>query len=213
MFQALLRACRAMDGFERPWYVAGGWAIDLHLDHVTRTHSDIDIVVARDGQESLRRHFSGWELRYAVPGPRGTLHPWPGGRRLEPPIHELHAERKEPSPARLEFLLHDQSGELWTYRRDPAVRRSIDTIGFRSPHGIPYLAPVIVLLYKAKEPRPIDERDFEAVLPRLDEDDRRWLARALERCHPGHDWTARLRAQAPNPPGVAGEDAPPPPRK
>jgi len=57
---------------------------------------------------------------------------------------------------------------------------------------LPYLAPEIVLLYKAKEPRASDEADFTATEPALPIESRRWLARAVERCHPGHAWRERL---------------------
>ena len=30
-----------MQGFSKPWFVAGGWALDLYLGHKTREHSDI----------------------------------------------------------------------------------------------------------------------------------------------------------------------------
>jgi hypothetical protein len=52
------------------------------------------------------------------------------------------------------------------------------------------------LLLKAKQPRPKDEADFAAFLPRLDEPARRWLADALSLLHPGHPWLARARPAA-----------------
>ena len=36
-----------MDGFPAPWFVSGGWAIDLFLGRVTRDHSDIEIGIYR----------------------------------------------------------------------------------------------------------------------------------------------------------------------
>jgi hypothetical protein len=51
-----------------------------------------------------------------------------------------------------------------------------------------------LLLYKAKHAdRERDQRDFEAVLPHLEPERRRWLAEALELVHPGHAWLPRLR--------------------
>ncbi len=48
--------------------------------------------------------------------------------------------------------------------------------------GIPYGRPEIVLLFKAKYAvRDRDQADFEAVVPRLEPERRRWLAEALER--------------------------------
>jgi hypothetical protein len=58
--------------------------------------------------------------------------------------------------------------------------------------GIPYLAPMGTLLFKAKACRPKDRADFEACLPRLSLDEREWLRHALGRVHPSHDWIGKL---------------------
>ncbi len=29
------------------WWIAGGWALDLHLNRITREHDDIDVVILR----------------------------------------------------------------------------------------------------------------------------------------------------------------------
>ena len=43
-----------MRGFDGPWYVAGGWAIDLFLGRSTRAHSDVDIaILRRDRQDDF----------------------------------------------------------------------------------------------------------------------------------------------------------------
>jgi hypothetical protein len=49
------------------WGVAGGWALDLFLDRVTRKHEDIEIAVFREDQFILREY-----LRLAV----GPLSPF-----------------------------------------------------------------------------------------------------------------------------------------
>jgi hypothetical protein len=61
-----------------------------------------------------------------------------------------------------------------------------------SPDGVPYLAPEIVLLFKAKHPRAKDQSDFAGVLPVLGPIRRAWLAAALRRTHPGHRWITAL---------------------
>ena len=92
----------------------------------------------------------------------------------------------------LELLLDEAWAETWRFRRNLAVTRPIAEISLRSPDGVPFLAPEIVLLYKAKEPRPHDETDFDVALPALDAPRRHWLREALEATHPGHAWLARL---------------------
>jgi len=43
----LSRVRELMHEYPRAWWVAGGWAIDLHLGHQSRAHQDIDIAVLR----------------------------------------------------------------------------------------------------------------------------------------------------------------------
>ena len=59
-FAAPLQVAQAMAGFRRPWFIAGGWAIDLFLGRVTREHADIEIAVLRTDQQFLRQHLRSW---------------------------------------------------------------------------------------------------------------------------------------------------------
>ena len=62
----------------------------------------------------------------------------------------------------------------------------------RTPDGIPYLVPEVVLLFKAKHDRAKDHADFEGALPQMSEEQRAWLASSLARVHPGHPWLDQL---------------------
>lgn len=64
----------ALGGMPRPWWIAGGWAIDLHLGQETRAHADTDVLVLRDDQLEVQRRLVGWDLQAA--DPPGTLRPW-----------------------------------------------------------------------------------------------------------------------------------------
>jgi hypothetical protein len=171
-----------MRKYSNPWWVAGGWAVDLFLGEVTRPHADVDIAVLRRDQDALRSHLDSWQLSKAVDG---SLHPWPSGEHLQLPIHEIHAFR---SGVRLEFLLNEAAADHWVFRRNSAVSMPLARMTTFSALGMPALCPEIVLLYKAKAPGPRDHSDFERVLPKLDADARAWLAGALDACHPGHEW-------------------------
>jgi hypothetical protein len=57
---------------------------------------------------------------------------------------------------------------------------------------IPYLAPEIVLLFKAKAPTEKDEADLAVTLPMLTRHQIEWLQKALEIVHPKQQWTAQL---------------------
>jgi hypothetical protein len=54
------------------------------------------------------------------------------------------------------------------------------------------MAPEVVLLFKAKDSRDRDERDFAAALSELDLAARTWLQEALEIWEPGHPWLTQL---------------------
>jgi hypothetical protein len=77
-------------------------------------------------------------------------------------------------------------------RRDETIALPYDRIIRHDTRGIPYLAPQLVLLFKAKATRPKDQADFDGVHPLLARDERTWLAAALRRIHPGHGWLERL---------------------
>ena len=62
----------------------------------------------------------------------------------------------------------------------------------RTAGGIPYIAPQIVLLFKAKATREKDQRDFDLAAPLLSTEAREWLAGSLRVIQPGHAWIERL---------------------
>lgn len=176
-----------MQPYKRPWFVAGGWALDLFAGVQSREHKDVDLVVWREDQQALRRFLDQWTVFKAVDR---QLVPWAHDETLEKPVHEIHAHLGE---KRLEFLLNEHQSGMWLYRRHQAVSLPRELFGRASAQGVPYVAPEVVLLYKAKAPRQVDELDFTNTLPRLDLAARRWLAGAVAACHPGHHWLARLR--------------------
>lgn len=182
-----------MQGFPAPWCIAGGWALDLLLGRMTRAHGDVDVAIFRTDQMLLRGQLAGWSFRKVV---GGVMVDWTAGERLDPPVHEVHA--LAPGGGRsLEFLLNERSGGEWVFRRNPAVRCPADRVVVYSGSGLPLLCPAIVLLYKAKHTRAVDERDFDAALPSLSPGQRAWLRGALQVAHPGHPWLARLRNAEP----------------
>ncbi len=192
----LLRITTLMAGFPARWYVAGGWALDLHLGCVTRPHADIDIAIFRADQAALRAHLEGWVWMKAIPGERGRLEPWLPGEELSLPLHELHAHKaaetaNAPTLA-AEFLLNESDGIHWIFRRDPRITRPLELTGRRSRQGLPILAPEVVLLYKAPRLSPDDDRDFHTVIPALDVEARQWLRSALSIYQPAHEWIAAL---------------------
>jgi hypothetical protein len=178
----------------RPWAVAGGWALDLALGRVTRPHADVDVAVFRDDQAALRAALPGWRFEMAI---GGMLVPWEPDVRLELPVHEVHARPHEGEAGRpLEFLLNERDGAHWVYRRDPSVRLPLARALRALRGGVQVLAPAVVLLYKSRAPRPVDDADFQVARPLLDAEARTWLRAALLRATPGHPWAAALASDA-----------------
>jgi hypothetical protein len=178
-----------------PWWIAGGWALDLFLGVQTREHGDLDVQILRRDQRAVREALSGWDMQGALPAPRPEGWPfreWRRGEELDPAIHDVWCRRDPTAPWSLQLMVAESDGDDWLFRRDPRIRRRLDSIGRWSDDAIPYLAPEIQLLYKAKAPRAKDEEDFAMVAPRLDRDARRWLCEALATAYPAHPWRAAL---------------------
>jgi hypothetical protein len=190
-FSPVENIVRELKGATFPWYIAGGWALDLFLGGVSRVHHDVDVVVPRRAQMELRRHLleRGWKL---VTPFEQRPEPWPPHMWLELPRHQVHAYREDEF---LDFLLTEMDG-VWKYRREPSVIRSLEKVGMKSESGTPYLAPELALLFKSKntsnQERPKDEMDFERVLPHLDAERRAWLRWALIGTSPDHPWIRQL---------------------
>jgi hypothetical protein len=201
----LAEAVELFVGFDRPWFVAGGWAIDLYLGRVRRSHKDVDIAIFREDQLALQHHLASWDLLKIVDG---KMEPWLRGERLDLPIMQVVLKLGSDGYAELEVLLNESTGDLWYRRNRPEVTRPKKLIGMRSEQGIPFLAPEIVLLYKSKhlhsryaanphhdhyqEGKINDEADFQTVRETLDEERRAWLRSAIETCYPGHPWVEQL---------------------
>lgn len=178
-----------------PWWIAGGWALDLFLGEQTRDHEDIDVQILRRDQQEVRALFGDWDIQGADPQLRATGWPfreWKIGQILDSSTHDIWCRPRKDAPWTLQLMVVDTIDDQWLFRRDPRIRCALDTIGDHSSDGIPYLAPELQLLYKARTPRPKDEADFTRILPALQGKRRQWLIQSLELVHPGHPWLTRL---------------------
>src|SRR5687767_9133170 len=136
---------------DAPWWIAGGWAVDLFVGQETREHADIEVAVLRKHQLELQRTLADWDLRIADVG---SLTVWEHGVRLPPEKHGIWGREPGIRDAwQLEIALERAEGTRWVYRRDERVSLPLALLGMRDERGIPYLAPEVVLLYKSKSPR------------------------------------------------------------
>ena len=182
-------------GVQAPWYVAAGWAIDLFLGEERREHEDLEIAVPRVRFPEIAERLSAFELFIPDSDLTDPGLVWPFAQAP----HELDGHHqtwvREPESGRwlLDVFREPCDGDVWIYRRDERIRLPYSDVIERTDGGIPFARPELVLLFKAKRAvRPKDEADFEAVLPRLGQDRRRWLADALRLVRPGHPWSERL---------------------
>jgi len=173
------------------WWIAGGYAIELAAGRPVREHSDIDVLLLRPDQLAVQRVLPGWQWHAA--DPPGTLRPWQLGEQLPAGVHDIWCRPGADQPWRIQIMLDEYCAGEWVSRRDQRVRRPVDSIGFVTVSGIPYLAPEIQLFYKARNPRPKDEIDFSVTVPMLSQAQRQWLHDALRLAYgPEHAWCAHL---------------------
>jgi hypothetical protein len=192
MMRSSFRPADAKALFEErlAWWVAGGWAIDLAVGRQTRPHDDLDIAVLRRDQPALVSVLDGWDVRLAAEP--GALEPWDLGERVPAELHALWCRPSGDEDWAFEILLNDAEDDDWLFRRNNAVRLPLHQMGRVSADGVPFLAPEVVLLFKAKNVRDRDELDLQLSLPMLSAERRAWLRDAIAVVHPDHPWNALL---------------------
>jgi hypothetical protein len=171
--------------FQARYWVAGGWAIDLHLGRKTREHKDIEIALDRREQAFLLQLPEITKVEYIE---HSVLKLWQG-EELFLPIHELYCTFH--SGFVLEVLLNEFEGDFWLYRRNKNIRLHREKFVGGQCAPLPL---EVVLLYKAKHCRAQDEVDFSLALAHLNRDEKRWLYEAIALDMPEHPWLGRLGA-------------------
>ena len=182
-FEQCQKITNLMSGFNKTWFFAGGWAIDLFIGRETRQHQDIEIALFRKDQLNLKEHLNEWDFKKVV---KGKFYTWEN-EFLELPIHEIHALNKS-NGDKLEVLLNETKDYDWKFRRDLRISYPLKSICSYSDTGIPYLNPEIVLLYKVKNTRDKDHQDFMSILEKLDDEKKKWLQDAIQLHEPAHPW-------------------------
>ncbi|MFI2608407.1 nucleotidyltransferase domain-containing protein [Kitasatospora sp. NPDC018619] len=179
---------RRLAGIGTPWYVAAGWALDLFRGGPTRAHGDLEIAVPAAGFPEVRERFPEYVFDAA-----GSGRSWQDAApEVLAAVHQTWLRDPATGAYLLDVFREPHDGDTWICRRDERIRLPYAEIIHRTRDGIPYLVPELVLLFKAKQPRPKDQADFEATVPHLAPPRRAALAGLLARVHPGHAWLAAL---------------------
>ncbi|WP_026690490.1 nucleotidyltransferase domain-containing protein [Alteribacter aurantiacus] len=177
-----------------PWWIAGGWALDLYVGAKTRDHDDIDVVIVRDDVHKLNAALTErWELYKAV---KGELTLWERNEVLPSYFDNLWVKRIGSDTWNFQVMIVDTHGGDWLYKRKKTITRPIEEIGLQTAEGVPYLRPEIQLLYKggSSHIREKDVFDLETLLPIMSKREINWLKDSLNDQFPeGHDWIDRLK--------------------
>lgn len=173
-----------------PWCVAAGWALELFSDAAARAHHDLEIAVPAARFEEIHAALAGFA--WDVVGD-GQVWPYPERR-----ASHFQTWLRDPATGayHLDVFREPHVGDRWVCRRDPSITLAYSEVILHSAAGIPYLAPEVVLLFKAKHLRSKDHTDFARVLPAMDGERRSRLRTWLTRIHPGHRWIADLSQQS-----------------
>lgn len=179
-----------MAGFERPWWIVGGWAIEAFTG-ASREHEDVDLSILACDIPALRAHVGDhWHL-WSNEG--GTLRPlsdrFPEVLDVE---SQIWIREHALAPWIIDLPITPDRDGLWTSKRKPDHVAPLDDVTWVAESGIRYLNPEIVLHFKARLGRAKDDRDLERTLPLLSDAQRAWLRDAVRRTEPDHPWQPLL---------------------
>ena len=175
------------DKWPRRWWVSGGLALELCMGSSWRTHEDTDVGVLRHDVAELASVLADWDIQVAA---AGTLPPWDGSE-LSADAHQnnMWCRTAPDQPWCLDLTVNEGDRQFWISRRDPGLKVPWDDAVLRNHEGIPYLEPVLQLLYKSKNNRPKDDQDASQVIPNLAAEQRGRFRTLLPADHP---WQALL---------------------
>jgi hypothetical protein len=185
-----------LSGVSAPWYVAGGWALDLWRGGHVREHEDIEIgVPTGEAFTEVRRALAPYHFEVV-----GSGMSWPLDSPAFAVMHQTwvselsseHSDGRVDRVYRLDVFREPQREGQWVCRRDESMVFPYDEVIWHDGAGVPYEAPHLALLFKAKHSREKDNADLAGALPLLEPEQRAWLAGAIERLHPGHTWLESL---------------------
>lgn len=179
-----------MAGFERPWWVVGGWSLEAFTG-VHRAHEDMDISVLSSDADALREFLLERSTPWNVD--EGWFRPFDARFTDVRPDSQVWVRRDARSPWILDIPLTPDTDGRWTNKRHRAHTERLEDVTWTAPDGLRYARPEVTLMFKAAQARAKDCLDAEVTLPLLDAEARAWLARAVRALDPGHPW-CRLEA-------------------
>ena len=204
-----------LDPFDAQWFVSGGWAIDIHLNQVTRKRCDLDISVAFSDRQKCIEFFlkKGWRIEGKLAGGFKTL------RKLIDYSDDIHYFWSFPEGIKFISEYIDESGNrriaynrddqreldyievffdliqdnYFVFRDFPEVKR-YEKEAILEKDGVKYLAPEAILLLKSRRLSEKNKMDFNAVVSSIGSEAIMWLIEALTQVHGfTHPWLEPLK--------------------
>ena len=183
---------RLLDGFDAPWWVVGGYAIE-RFTRTARRHEDIDIAVLRPDAGELLRFLAPDVQAWA--NSSGSLTPMLGGQvELPSDAGQVWVRRSALSPWEVDFVIAEERDGNWVWRHDPTVTMTLADLTWIDDAGVRFARPEVVLAHKAKWRQHKDDLDFEAAWPLLDDRAKEWLRAKVATMYPDHAWLSRMRS-------------------
>jgi hypothetical protein len=190
----LAGAVEFFEGFDRPWWLVGGWSIEVFTG-VAREHEDIDVTLLACDVPAFREFVGDrWHLWSIVDGRLGPMtdrHP-----DLPTPDAQIWVRRNASSPWVMDVPVTPDVHGLWQNKRMPDHVAPLDDVTWVTDDGVRVIAPEIALLFKARIDRTKDRRDLARALPLLGRDQRAWLRDRVGGLWPEHPWLADLAEPA-----------------
>jgi hypothetical protein len=180
---------RWLASLTEPWWVAGGWALDLFAGTQSRPHKDLDVGILRKDALKVLAALADWEVFEAK---NAVLTRLRAGTQPRADVFSLWCRPAQTQEWLLELMLDEVENAHWIYRRHRQIQRPLKIAIRHSSHGIPYLSPEIQLLYKSHRVRAEDHADFRQTIPKLEPSGRDWLRACLQMTDPCHPWLALL---------------------
>jgi hypothetical protein len=178
-----------MQGFDRPWWIIGGWSIEVFTG-VVRSHEDMDISILSSDAEAFRLFLGNRWTPWNVDD--GWFRPFDARFRDVRPDSQIWVRRDAQSPWILDVPFTPDTDGRWTNKRNLDHSEDLEAVTWVAPDGLRYARPEVTLMFKAAQARDKDIRDAEVTLPRLGDAARRWLHEALINMDPQHTWLSVL---------------------
>jgi hypothetical protein len=88
-----------------PWWIAGGYAIELAVGRPVRDHGDIDVMVLRHDQIRVQEALHGWE--WWAGDPAGHPAPWRPGEHLRAGFHNVWCRPGPGEPWHVQVMIEE----------------------------------------------------------------------------------------------------------